>query len=295
MTSLSPEQSLLNGRRIALDDAEYPSGFRNLAQAPKAVWVAGTLVTAFPPAVAIVGTRDATSYGIRSARAIAAACARAGVCVVSGLARGIDGAAHEGALNAGGRTVAVLGTAINVAYPKPHRALQEQIARDGLVITEMEPGEPMHQGTFPRRNRMIAALAQLVVVVEAGEKSGALITVDHAHALGVRVAAVPGPMDASQSYGTNRLLRDGADVIAHPDDVLALLEIDASPVAQPLLSGDDARLWDALVQGPADVSSLARRAGLTTRSAAGAVSALEIAGLVQLDLLGVVHSSLGAR
>lgn len=213
------------------------------------------------------------------------------MCVVSGLARGIDGAAHEGALRAGGRTVAVLGTPLDVAYPKPHRALQSQIARDGLLITELNPGEHGNMWTFPRRNRMIAALAQLVVVVEAGQKSGAQITVEHAHELNVPVAAVPGLIDSPQAYGTNRLLRDGAHLIAEPDDVLALLNIDASPVAQPLLSGDDAQLWDALASGSADIATLAGRSGLAPRNAAAAVSALEIAGLVRVDHLGQVHSA----
>lgn len=243
------------------------------------------------PAVAIVGTRHASAYGLRTAAAIAAACARAGVCVVSGLARGIDGAAHEGALSAGGRTVAVLGTPLDIAYPKPHRAMQCQIARDGLLVTEMNPGEPAQAWTFPRRNRMIAAFAQLVVVVEAGLKSGAQITVEHAHALDIPVAAVPGQIDAPQAWGTNRLLRDGAHLIAEPSDVLSLLNVDASPVAQPLLSGEDAQLWDALASGSADIATLAHRAGLATRSAAASVSALEIAGLIRVDHLGHVHSA----
>lgn len=278
------------GRRIAQGDSDYPEPFRDLAQPPRSIWIAGTIATASAPAVAIVGTRHASAYGLRVARTLAIACARAGVCVVSGLARGIDGAAHEGALEAGGRTVAVLGTPLEVSYPRPHRALQQQIARDGLLVTEMNPGEHGHAGTFPRRNRLIAALSQLVVVVEAGVRSGAQLTVEHAHALGIRVAAVPGQIDAPQAHGTNRLLRDGADVIAEPNDLLALLAIDASPVSQPLLSGDDAQLWDALAMGSADIATLAARAKLPTRSAVASVSALEIAGLVHVDHIGHVHA-----
>ena len=291
MTNLSPEFA---SRRVDRNDADYPGAFLNLSQPPKRIWIAGALAIAAAPAVAIVGTRHATPYGIRTARNIATACARAGVCVVSGLARGIDGAAHEGALDAGGRTVGVLGTSLDITYPRQHRALQQRIAQDGLLVTEMEPGEHAHAGTFPRRNRLIAALAQLVVVVEAGTKSGAQLTVDHAHTLGVRVAAVPGLIDTPQAWGTNRLLRDGADVIAEPDDVLALLNVDASPLAQPLLSGEDAQLWDALSNGAADIATLARRAGISVRSASGAVSSLEIAGLVQVDVLGTVQVLSGA-
>ncbi|MEP6765168.1 MAG: DNA-processing protein DprA [Gemmatimonadaceae bacterium] len=292
MTNLSPEPI---GRRVDKNDADYPSAFINLSQPPRSIWIAGILATAAPPAVAIVGTRHATPYGLRIARSIAAICARAGVCVVSGLARGIDGAAHEGALEAGGRTVAVLGTNLDSFYPRQHTLLQQRIAREGLLVTETKPGEPLHQGTFPRRNRMIAALSQLVVVVEAGPKSGAQLTVEHAHSLGVAVAAVPGLIDTQQAYGTNRLLRDGAHVIAEPDDVLALLNVDSSPVTAPLLTGDDAQLWDALSSGAADIATLARRAGLNMRSASGAVTALEIAGLVRVDLLGNVQPLLAAR
>lgn len=278
-----------NIRRIERDDAAFPDALRSLDDAPKAIWIAGALATAEKPAVAIVGTRHASAYGLRSAHAIATACARAGVCVVSGLASGIDGAAHEGALQAGGRTVAVLGTALDVAFPRQHRALQQQIARDGLLLSELAPGLRGQTWTFPRRNRLIAALSQLVVVVEAGTKSGAQITVEHAHALGIPVAAVPGPIDAGQSWGTNRLLRDGAHVIAEPDDVLALLNVDATPAFEPSLSGDEAQLWDALTRGSADVATLAKRSGLTARSAAASVSALEIAGLVRVDHLGAIH------
>lgn len=279
------------GRRIEQHDADYPAAFRNLAQPPKSIWIAGSLATASAPAVAIVGTRHASAYGLRTAHAIAAVCAKAGVCVVSGLALGIDGAAHEGALKAGGRTVAVLGTPLDIAYPKQHRALQNQIARDGLLVSEMNPGENAAAWTFPRRNRLIAAFSQLVVVVEAGLKSGAQITVDHAHALGIPVAAIPGVIDAPQAYGTNRLLRDGAHLIAEAGDVLALLNVDASPIAQPLLSGDDAQLWDALASGATDIATLAHRAGLAPRMAAASVSALEIAGLIRVDHLGHVHTT----
>lgn len=278
------------GRRIEQGDAGYPAAFGNLAQPPKAVWVAGTLAIAAAPAVAIVGTRNASNYGLRVARNIAGACTRAGVCVVSGLARGIDGAAHEGALEAGGRTVAVLGTPLDVAFPRQHRALQQQIAREGLVVSEMEPGEHANKWTFPRRNRLIAAFSQLVVVVEAPEKSGALHTVEHAHALGISVAAVPGHIDSALAGGTNRLLRDGAHVIAEPEDVLALLNVDARPLSQPMLHGEDAQLWDALSAGAADIATLARRAGMSSRMTSAAVTSLEISGLVRVDHLGFVHA-----
>lgn len=286
-TSLFPDYS---SRRIQRDDADYPQSFNNLAQPPRSIWIAGSLAIAAAPAVAIVGTRNASTYGLRVARQIAAVCARAGVCVVSGLARGIDGAAHESALENGGRTVGVLGTPIDVAFPRHHRVLQQQIAHEGLLVSEMEPGERAAPWTFPRRNRLIAALSQIIVVVEAGEKSGALLTAGHADGLNVLVAAVPGMIDAPQAAGTNRLIRDGAHIIAEPSDVLALLSVDSSPAYTPSLSGDDAQLWDALTQGATDISALARRAGLSLRDASAAVTSLEIAGLVNVDHLGVVFA-----
>lgn len=286
-TSLFPDYS---GRRIERDDADFPASLKLLAQPPRSIWIAGALAVAAPPAVAIVGTRNASNYGLRIARQIAAVCARAGVCVVSGLARGIDGAAHEAALENGGRTVAVLGTPIDVAFPRHHRALQQQIAHEGLLVSEMQPGERAAPWTFPRRNRLIAAFSQLIVVVEAGEKSGALLTAGHADGLNVSVAAVPGMIDSPQAAGSNRLLRDGAHIIAEPSDVLALLSVDSSPALSPSLSGDDAQLWDALSKGSADISSLARRAGLTLRDASAAVTSLEIAGLVNVDHLGTVFA-----
>ena len=136
---------------------------------------------------------------------------------------------------------------------------------------------------------VIACPTSPIPAFKAGEKSGAQRTVDHAHALGITVAAVPGMIDAPQAFGSNRLLREGAHVIAEPEDVLALLNVDARPLAQPMLSGDDAQLWDALSAGSADVATLARRAGLTSRSTAAAVSSLEISGLVYVDHLGHVH------
>ena len=212
MHSSSPDAPLHDGaprtaRVLGPDDEGYPARLRELRRPPRQLWVRGTLAIAEPPAVAIVGTRNASPYGERVARAIAGACVRAGVCVISGLARGIDGAAHQAALAGGGRTVAVLGTGPDVHYPRQHRALQEAIARDGLLITEHAPGETGHRGAFPERNRIIAALADLTVVVEAGEESGALITARCASELGRTVACVPNAIDLPGARGSNRLLQ----------------------------------------------------------------------------------------
>lgn len=236
--------------------------------------------------MAIVGTRNASSYGLRVARAIATECARAGVSVISGLARGIDGAAHEAALDAGGRTVGVLGTGLDLTYPKAHRALQERIANEGLLLSELPASSTGHPGSFPQRNRIIAALADVIVVVEAPLRSGALITAEHALELNRELACVPNAIDVPGAAGSNALLKQGAEPICEPADVLALLKLKATPAPAPMLDGDAAVCWDAIQQGATDIAGVVRLGGLTFRAAAGAVSALEIEGLLTVDLLG---------
>jgi DNA processing protein len=201
----------------------YPAGLRQLHAAPTLLWLRGDAALLDRPAVAIVGTRRNTEYGADTARALAADLARAGIVVISGLAHGIDRFAHEGALDAGGSTIAIIGTGIDVCYPGRHRQLQERIARDGLLISEFLPGERAMRHHFPRRNRLIAALSRGVVVVEAPERSGALNTADHAAELGRDVFAVPGPIGRETSMGTNALIRDGAGLVMDAGDILESL------------------------------------------------------------------------
>lgn len=242
------------------------------------------------PCVAIVGTRSATSYGERIAHDLAATLARAGACVVSGLARGIDAAAHRGALDAEGATVAVLGTGVEVSYPRAHARLQSTIAERGLLVSELAPGHPAHAGSFPRRNRIIAALASVTVVVEAGVRSGALITATQALEMGRTVAAVPGPIDLPQARGSNELLRDGAALIASVADAVTLLGLDA-PVKRADLPAEGAELalWNALAAGAADLDTLCARATIPAHTGMAAVSALEMRGLVRCELTGEVR------
>ena len=214
--------------------AEYPSELLDLSTPPSPLYALGSATALDTPRVSIVGTRRSTAYGERVTRTLTTAFVRAGVSVVSGMARGIDGIAHRTALEHGGRTVAVLGTGIDVPYPAGHRHLHRMIADRGLVLSENAPGITAYQGAFPRRNRIIAALAPVTIVVEAGRKSGALNTAGQALELGRVVAAVPGPIDSEQSVGSNELIRDGAVVIASVDDALALLGIRAqSKVVDP--------------------------------------------------------------
>jgi DNA processing protein len=279
---------------LAPHHAAYPPRLRDLRSAPRQLWVRGTLAIAEPPSVAIVGTRKATPYGERVARALAAACARHGVCVVSGLARGIDAAAHEAALGAGGRTVAVLGTGIDQYYPRQHRALQERIAREGLVMSEFGPGDTGHPGAFPQRNRLIAALADITVVVEAPESSGALNTARYAQELGRTLAVVPHNIDSVNGRGCNHLLRsEHAEPVLAPDDVLAMLRMAPMPTVGLALDGDAALCWHAIVQGADSAVTIARETGLPLRLVSSVLALLEIDGLVSFDSAGRVHREVG--
>src|SRR6267142_1959273 len=209
--------------------AEYPPELLDLAQPPREIFALGRHSALAKPRVAIVGTRNSTAYGERITRALTRALVHAGVSIVSGMARGIDAAAHRTALELGGNTVAVLGTGVDVPYPVGHRMLHGTIGEHGLLLSENPPGTKAAKGAFPKRNRIIAALAPVTIVVEAGFRSGALNTASQAIELGRVVAAVPGPIDSDQSRGSNQLLRDGAVLIAAADDALTLLGI-SSPV-----------------------------------------------------------------
>ncbi len=277
---------------LTVGDEDFPTRLEELRDPPAVLFARGALAAVAAPAVAIVGTRTASNYGLRVTRSIATACARAGATVISGLARGIDAAAHEATLAAGGRTVAVLGTGVDVHFPRPHRALQEQIARDGLLLSELPPGSTGHSGTFPRRNRIIAALADVTVVVEAGLRSGALITANHALDLGRMVACVPNAIDVPNSAGSNALLKRSAEPVLSADDVLALLNLRASPVTPTALDADAASCWDALCNGASDVTAVARGTGLSMRATSAAMAALEVEGLISIDPGGRIRSLL---
>jgi DNA processing protein len=199
----------------------WPEALEHLDLPPPALWLCGP----HPPggaAVAVVGSRDATHAGLEIARRLAGDLAAAGIPVISGMALGVDGAAHLGALDAGGVTVGVLGCGIDVSYPQRHRALRGRVARTGLLLTEEPPGTFPAPWRFPRRNRIIAALATAVVVVEASDRSGALSTARHALDLGREVFAVPGSVLSERSAGANRLIRDGAVPLTETRDLAAV-------------------------------------------------------------------------
>jgi len=276
-------------RLILTDDEEYPIALHDLPDAPPLLFAIGTRLEPESPRVAIVGTRRATAYGERIARALGSAVARAGATVVSGMAIGIDAAAHRGALDAGGSTIAVLGTGVDVAYPARHAGLHAQIGQLGTLLSEELPRTRATPGSFPKRNRLIAALAKVTIIVEAGEKSGALITASHALDLGRSVACVPGNIDSPQSAKSNELIRDGAQVVLSIADVLVVagLEQPADDRSPSISNPAEAAVWKAISDGPCDMDTLVNRTGLPTRECVAAVSVLELRGAVECELSGL--------
>ena len=269
-------------RAVAATAPEFPGSLKDLEHVPDPIFTIGDLEVLQKPLVSIVGTRDPTAYGLRTARLLATALVRAGVVVVSGMARGIDAAAHRAALENEAPTIAVLGTGIDVPYPVGHTELHRAIGETGLIISENGSGTRAHRGVFPKRNRIIAALGKITIVVEAGHKSGALITARQALELGRTVAAVPGPIDSLQSDGTNLLLRDGATVIATVADALTLAGVQQVSQTEPIhLSEVDSRVWSVLGGESLSVDSIASRARLSTRECLAAVTSLELSGMIE--------------
>jgi DNA processing protein len=214
---------------VTASQAEYPQPLKTIHDPPGVLFVRGEILPVDGLAVAIVGTRHATPYGLAQAERLAGGLARAGYTIVSGLARGIDAAAHRGAIKAGGRTLAVLGSGVLNVYPPEHGKLAEEITAQGAVISENPPRSPPLAGAFPQRNRIVTGLSQGVIVVEAADRSGALISARHANEQGRTVFAVPGRVDSRMSKGCHALIRDGAKLVETIDDVLEEL----GPLATP--------------------------------------------------------------
>jgi DNA processing protein len=272
---------------VTMFDHAYPADLRDLHDPPLAVFLRGAL--ALPPeepAVAIVGARRSSDTGLRLARRLGGFAAGAGVTVVSGMALGVDGAAHAGALDAGGVTVAVLGCGTDVAYPRSHRGLYARILEHGLAVSEYPPGTAPAPWRFPARNRLIAALAQTVVIVEARVRSGALITADHALDLGRDVLAVPGAAGSSASAGTNGLIKSGAGLVEDETDLAVWLGIDAPAAPAPPADPAARHVLEGLSGRPAYADDIAAAAGLGPGSAAALLSRLEIDGWLARDAGG---------
>lgn len=277
-----------------IHDSPFPTALDALgASRPRALFCAGqaALLEAVSPgeAVTIVGSRRAGAYGREVANRLARLLAGSGLTVLSGLALGVDSEAHEGALAGSGRTIAVLGTGPERAYPRSRRNLYERIRRDGLVISELPPGTPTFRWMFPARNRLMAALGGITVVVEAAERSGSLITAEMASDCGRQVGAVPGPVTSWRSSGTNRLLADGAAVIREAQDVLdLLLGPGAARVVEhgPPVGGRERSVLDAVEAGASSADAAAAVLGLDFSTVLVALGALERDGYLRGDATG---------
>ena len=263
-------------------DSRYPAWLRMVPDPPPVLWVRGDLSVLEQPSVAIVGSRGASQYAKTIARTLAAGLAHAGLVITSGMARGVDAAAHAGCLDAGGRTIGVLGTGVDVIYPAEHAALTERVIRSGLLVSEFEPGERPYAWHFPRRNRIISGLSRAVVVVEASEKSGSLITARMALEQGRDVMAVPGSVLYGRNRGAHALIKDGAMPVEDAADILDAL-------GYPGQAGEPAQepggvLEEALVEaGPEglDLDSLSKAAGMEADAVLAALTALEIDGRIE--------------
>lgn len=293
--------------RLEPGDPGYPA-LLGAAPAPPALWVRGAVVAADALAVAIVGARRATPYGVGVAERISADLAARGVTIVSGLARGIDTAAHRGALAAGGRTLAVLGSGVDVVYPPENRGLALAIESRGALVSQFAPGTPALAGHFPARNRTLAGLALGVVVVEAASRSGALISAGFAGDLGREVFAVPGRITSDASAGANRLIQDGAKLITCWQDIVSELPepwrralhstgADERAPARPSMESDEGRMLELLTpDDPQHIEQLLARAGLDPGRAAATLVALELGGWArQLSGQRWVSLTAGAR
>lgn len=282
-----------NGYRLLkIDSDAYPQNLVELCDAPLILYCRGELKRQDELAVAIVGSRRCTLYGTQQAEKFGRALAMAGITVVSGLARGIDAAAHRGALAAGGRTIAVSATGLNHVYPPEHVELAEQISRSGAVVCESRLDQKPTSGIFPQRNRIISGLSLGVIIIEANRKSGALHTARHAMEQGREVMAIPGRIDSFASDGCNDLIRDGATLIRNVDDVLEAL----GPLVQPVqteqqqevrsprelaLSAQQRQILDLVTSEPQHLDEIIRAADIGSSRVLATLTVLEMKRMVR--------------
>lgn len=288
-------------RKITIDDQGYPKNLRNIHTPPKALYVNGSLLPQDEVAVAVVGSRRATPYGIEMSDKIGFELALRGVTVVSGMARGVDSAAHRGAIRAKGRTIAVMGSGHGTIYPPENAALYEEIAASGAVVTEYEDDMPPLPNNFPARNRIISGLSLGIVVVEAARNSGALITANFAAEQGREVFAVPGKISSQTSGGTNDLIKDGARLISSVDDILEelkIVELEGVPEEERKvidskiekttrayiynsLTEDERKIYKVLSDEPIHVDDIISSSGLDQANASKAMLNLQLKKLIK--------------
>ncbi len=279
---------------IGRSGTDYPSRLEKLTDPPARLFVRGYLPSG--PMVAIVGSRNADASTRRFVSRLAGELTNHGIAIISGGALGIDTAAHEGALDAGGVTVAVIGCGFNFIYPEANRDLFEQIAEHGALMTEFVPEQPPAKWTFPRRNRIVAAMADAVIVAQAGEKSGALITAQMAHKLGIPLGAIPGAAGDQRNRGSNQLIRQRMAMVENVVDILNLIENNKTETQLDLpntrpdaaipdnadeLSSVEVKILDILGSQPVHIDEIIAGAGLRSGDANAAILSLEITGLIE--------------
>jgi len=285
-------------RALTWSDPAYPAALAAIADPPFVLWLRGVIAALERPAVAMVGSRAASPYALAVAERLAADLAARGIVVVSGLARGVDSAAHRGALAGGGPTIAVLGSGADVIYPPEHASLAREVAATGLVISELVPGTPPLRRFFPLRNRIISGLSRAVVVIEAGDQSGSLITARSALDQGRDVLAVPGNVLSGRNRGAHALLRDGAKIVENADDILEELGIPLTGAVPLFSNGSDQKgattpfpddpVLSSLTPGePVDLDWISQRSGIPP--------ARLLPRLFELELQGLVARSGGGR
>jgi len=267
---------------LTVEDDDFPCSLKLFDDSPVVLYVKGEIECLAQRSVALVGSRAASYYGIKSSKTFAQAFSRAGMVVVSGLARGIDTAAHQGSLEAGGKTVAVIGCGFNHMYPKENVSLMEKISSQGAVVSEFACAMPPLKHNFPWRNRIISALSLATVVIEAGSKSGALITADYAIAQNKDVFVLPSNIDSETALGSNQLIQDGAKVALNPGDVLSQIKEDYLPLsfseAKPvlLLSDEQAKVYPHITFQPVHLDELIKQSGLNISSLMNITLSLEL-------------------
>ncbi len=271
---------------LTWEDESYPQRLKEIEQPPPVLYLRGDYLPDDLFAVAIVGTRRVTPYGRQITEELSAFLAAQGITIVSGLARGVDAIAHQTALKAGGRTIGVLGSGVDKIYPPEHRALAEQMIERGALISDYAPGTPPDASNFPPRNRIISGLSLAVVVVEAGETSGALITAEFAAEQGREIFAVPGSILAPQSKGTNKLIQNGALPLLCVDDLMQALDltrVGEHKAARKIIPTDEteARLMNVLGDEPLHVDEIRNQTELPIEKVSAALALMELKGMVR--------------
>ncbi len=273
-------------RVLTWDDEDYPARLNEISNPPPVLYVQGTYIPSDEWAVAVVGTRRITPYGRQVTERIVTKLAQAGVTVISGLARGIDGVAHKIALETGGRTLAVLGSGVDRIYPPEHRKLAVQVAENGALISDYAPGTPPEASNFPPRNRLIAGLSMATIVVEADKRSGALITANFANDQGRDVFAVPGSVLSPQSRGPNRLIQDGARPLLNPQEILDVLDltlVSEHKVARTILPANaiEAQLFEIVGHEPLHIDEIRAETNLSIETVSSNLAIMELKGMVR--------------